>query len=52
MTMTDLIVAFVILVVAVCSAELVRLTCRRQLLTPVRTVAPAGTGTRAQQLSH
>lgn len=47
MVMTDLIVAFVIMLVAVCSAELVRLTCRKQLLTPVR---PAATGSRAPQL--
>ncbi len=52
--MTDLILAFVIMAVAVGSAELVRLTCRRQLLTPVRPGAPTATGTSAArlELSH
>jgi hypothetical protein len=34
--MTDVIVAFVLMLVVVSAAELVRMICRRQLLTPVR----------------
>jgi hypothetical protein len=51
--MTDLIVAFVLMLVAVSAAELVRLSCRRQLLTPVRARrVPAGTQGRGLELSH
>jgi hypothetical protein len=34
--MTDLIVAFVLMLVAITGAEAVRMTCRRQMLSPVR----------------
>ena len=50
--MTDLIVAFVIMIVGAGSAELVRLSCRRQLLHPVRPAAPAGATTPTAQLTH
>jgi hypothetical protein len=45
--MADLILALVIIVVGGCAAELVRMSFRRQLLTPVRaerqvSAAPAG----------
>ena len=42
--MTDVIVAFVLMVVAVSGAELVRSTCKRQLLTPVRPHRVASSG--------
>lgn len=40
----DLLLALIVVVLAVAGAELVRITCRRQLLTPVgMTRVPAGT---------
>ena len=39
MYMTNLIVAFVVMLVGAGAAELVRMTCRKQLLTPVRPAA-------------
>lgn len=39
----DLLIALIVVVLAVAGAELVRITCRRQLLTPVgMTRVPAG----------
>ncbi|MFN2561018.1 MAG: hypothetical protein ABR571_06965 [Jatrophihabitans sp.] len=48
--MTDLIVAFVLMLVTVSGAELVRMTCRRQMLTPVRPRTAGSTGSVARNL--
>jgi hypothetical protein len=48
--MTDLIVALVLMLVTVAGAELVRLTCRRQMLSPVRTQPTAPAASRAAKL--
>jgi Tfp pilus assembly protein PilV len=51
--MTELIVAFVLMLVAVTGAELVRMTCRRQLSSPVRPArTAAASATTKLQLSR
>jgi hypothetical protein len=48
--MTDLIVAFVLMLVTVTGAELVRVTCRRQMLSPVRPHRAAAAASRPAKL--
>jgi hypothetical protein len=52
--MTNLIVAFILMLVAVSGAELVRMTCRRQMLSPIRprTEAPSASAAGTLQLSR